>query len=138
MSCRYALVGTVAVPILGDLPGAGDEPCDHPEAMKEVPELPELEEEAEKVTAEEAISIVVSPRKGRLPNPRRPCTSRTSRLLKRRRTGLMAPSSRPCRRCVQDSNRWGSRFSVSIAIVRDHFWPGQFNAGAKLEASYNP
>ena len=40
MSCRYALVGTVAVPILGDLPGAGDEPCDHPEVMKEVPELP--------------------------------------------------------------------------------------------------
>ena len=32
MLCRYALVGTVAVPILGDLPGAGDEPCDHFEA----------------------------------------------------------------------------------------------------------
>ena len=50
MFCRYALVGTVAVPILGDLPGAGDEPCDHPEALKEVPELPELEEEIEMVT----------------------------------------------------------------------------------------
>ena len=54
MSCRYALVGTVAVPILGDLPGAGDEPCDHPEVMKEVPELPELEDDAAMVTKEEA------------------------------------------------------------------------------------
>ena len=50
-----------------------------------LPELPELEEEAEKVTAEEAEGVnrdFGESEDGEIANPRRPCTSRTSPSLK--------------------------------------------------------